>query len=48
MKARFHSDVLKQLQNLPREVFESALHAIVDDEQLATIMTVAKRSDAYR
>jgi len=29
-------------------VFESALHAIVDDEQLATIMTVAERSDAYR
>ncbi|WP_405178786.1 type II toxin-antitoxin system RelE/ParE family toxin [Nocardia sp. NBC_01377] len=82
MKARFHSDVLKQLQNLPREVFESALHAIIelienprprgakklvgrtdwrirlgqyrivyeidDDEQVVTIMTVAKRSDAYR
>ncbi|MEV0294411.1 type II toxin-antitoxin system RelE/ParE family toxin [Nocardia sp. NPDC050710] len=82
MRAQFHPDVLKQLQKLPRDVLETALHAIIgltedprptgakklvgqddwririgqyrivyeidDGEQVITIMTVAKRSDAYR
>ncbi|MGW4771461.1 type II toxin-antitoxin system RelE family toxin [Nocardia sp. NPDC004278] len=29
MRVEFHPDVLKQLQKLPREVFEVALHAII-------------------
>ncbi|MFR9750279.1 type II toxin-antitoxin system RelE family toxin [Nocardia sp. 004] len=82
MRIEFHPDTLKQLQKLPRDVFEPALQAIIglskdprpagakklvgsrddwrvrigqyrivyeiDDEQLVTIYTVAKRSDAYR
>lgn len=30
MKVAFHPDTLKQLQKLPRPVFEAALHAIID------------------
>ncbi|MGO4615305.1 type II toxin-antitoxin system RelE/ParE family toxin [Nocardia sp. 2YAB30] len=83
MKIAFHPNVLKQLQKLPRDVLEAALHAIIDlpgnprpagakklvgshddwrvrigqyrivyeiddGEQVITIFTVAKRSDAYR
>ena len=83
MNVAFHPDTLKQLQRLPRAVFESALLAIIalskqprpagakklvgssddwririgqhrivseinDAENLITIYTVAKRSDAYR
>lgn len=29
MKIVFHPDVLKQLQRLPRDVFETALHTII-------------------
>ncbi|WP_330233622.1 type II toxin-antitoxin system RelE/ParE family toxin [Nocardia sp. NBC_00508] len=29
MKIAFHPDVLKQLQRLPRDVLEAALHAII-------------------
>lgn len=83
MKVEFHPDVLKQLQRLPRDAFETALHKIIalssdprppgakklvggvndwrvrfgqyrivyevdDAEQVLTVFTVAKRSDAYR
>ena len=83
MNVAFHPDTLKQLQRLPRAVFEAALQAIIalskqprpsgakklvgsrddwririgqyriiyeinDTENLVTIYTVAKRSDAYR
>ena len=29
MRIEFHPDVLKQLQKLPREVLEAALHVII-------------------
>jgi mRNA interferase RelE/StbE len=83
VKVQFHPDVLKQLQRLPRDVFETALQKIVglasdprphgakklaggehdwrirfgqyrivyeinETDQVLTIFTVAKRSDAYR
>lgn len=83
MKVQFHPDVLKQLQRLPRDVFETALQKIIglatdprppgvkklaggandyrvrfgqyrivyeinETDQVLTIFTVAKRSDAYR
>lgn len=83
MRVAFHPDVLKQLQRLPRDVFEVALETIIglaenprptgvkklvgapndwrirfgqyrisyhidDSENVVTIFTVAKRSDAYR
>ena len=83
MKIVFHPDVLKQLQRLPRDAFETALHTIIgladdprpagvkklvghhddwrvrfgryrivyhvdDADAVATIFTVAKRSDTYR
>ena len=83
MNVAFHPETLKQLQRLPRAVFEAALLAIIalrkqprpagakklvgssddwrvrigqyrivyeinDAENLITIYTVAKRSDAYR
>ena len=82
MNVAFHPDTLKQLQRLPKPVFEAALQAIIalskqprpagakklvgsrddwrvrigqyrivyeinDAENLLTIYTVAKRSDAY-